>query len=64
MPWRPARTPESQKIFADKLLTAGKGIMTQRRKTGVIYRCIRLIPVDSYHETDDERATELGAANF
>ena len=56
--------PESQKIFADKLLTAGKGIMTQRRKTGVIYRCIRLIPVDSYHETDDERATELGAANF
>jgi putative DNA primase/helicase len=48
--------PGSQKSFADKLLTAGKSITAKRTKAGMMYQSIRLLPVSSYHETEDELA--------
>jgi putative DNA primase/helicase len=56
--------PGSQKSFADKLLTAGKGIVAKRTKKGMAYHGIRLQPPHaSYHETEDERASGDGT-NF
>jgi putative DNA primase/helicase len=56
--------PETQKEFAERLLTAGRGIVAKRKTKGVSYECIRLLPVASHQETEDERASGLGQANF
>jgi len=53
--------PGSQKSFADKLLTAGKGIVAKRTKKGMTYQGIRLQPPPaSYHETEDDRTSGDG----
>ncbi|HEX7562613.1 MAG TPA: hypothetical protein VF396_05045, partial [Bradyrhizobium sp.] len=42
--------PGTQKSFADRLLTAGKGIVAKRTKNGMLYLGIRLLPDAAYHE--------------
>jgi putative DNA primase/helicase len=49
--------PGSQKEFVNMLLAAGKGIIAHRLNKGVIYKCIRLVPMTSYQETTEERST-------
>jgi putative DNA primase/helicase len=57
--------PESQKSFADRLLTAGKGIVAKRTTKGMTYKGIRLLAVASSHnETEDDRASDGGRTNF
>lgn len=48
-------TPETKTSFGERLRTAGKGIIAKRKTKGVIYQCIRLLPVASYHETEGDR---------
>jgi putative DNA primase/helicase len=56
--------PESKKSFADRLLTAGKGFVAKRTTKGMTYTGIRLLSVASYHETEDDRASDGDRTNF
>jgi putative DNA primase/helicase len=51
--------PGTQKSFADRLLTAGKGILAKRTKQGMLYLGIRLVPDVSYQETEDDVASGI-----
>jgi len=57
-------TPESKKEFAERLLTSGRGIVAKRATKGMTYECIRLLPVASHHETEDDRASDNNRPRF